>query len=96
MTDTEQPTDMNTQLMLDGNAVAGDLLSLFGVEMTTASLICAQCGKTSVMGEVQAFTQSPGLVLRCPTCERVMIRVVQTPDATLVDARGIMYLKIPS
>ena len=96
MSDFEQPMDMNTQLMLDGNAVAGELVSLFGVEMTTASLICAQCGKTSVMGQVHAFTHAPGLVLRCPTCERVMIRVVQTPDGTLVDARGVMFLKIPS
>ena len=47
------------------------------------------------MGALQAFTQSPGMVLRCPICERVMLRVVQAPDATLIDARGVMYFRIP-
>jgi Zn finger protein HypA/HybF involved in hydrogenase expression len=96
MSDLEQPMDMNSQMMLDGNAVAGTLQAIFGVEMTAVSIICAQCGGTSMMGEMQAFTQSPGIVLRCPTCERVMLRVVRTPEATLLDARGVMYLKIPS
>ena len=95
MSDVEQAMDMNTRLMLDGNAVAGMLQAIFGVEMTTTSLICAQCGGTSMIGELQAFTQSPGVVLRCPGCERVMLRLVQTPGATLLDARGVMYLKIP-
>ena len=48
------------------------------------------------MGELRAFTQSPGIVLRCPACESVMLRLVQTPQATLLDARGVMYLKIPA
>ncbi len=96
MSNMEQSMDMNSQLMLDGNAVAGTLQAIFGVEMTATSLICAQCGGTSMVGEMQAFTQSPGIVLRCPTCERVMLRVVPTPEAMLLDARGVMYLKIPS
>jgi hypothetical protein len=87
--------DMNTEMMLDGNAVAGTLQAIFGVEMTATSLICAHCGGTSMIGELRAFTQSPGVVLRCPGCERVMLRLVQTPEATLLDARGVMYLKIP-
>ena len=96
MSDSEQAMDMNSQLMLDGNAVAGMLQAIFGVEMTITSLICAQCGRTSMMGEMQAFTQSPGVVLRCPGCERVMLRLAQMPGATLLDARGVMYLRIPS
>ena len=95
MSDLEQSMDMNTQMMLDGNAVAGTLQAIFGVEMTTTRLICAQCGGTSMIGGLRAFTQSPGIVLRCPTCDRVMLRLVQTPQATLLDARGVMYLKIP-
>jgi hypothetical protein len=96
MSDLEGSMDMNTQMMLDGNAVAGKLQTIFGVEMTATSSICAQCGCTSMMGELRAFTQSPGIVLRCPTCESVMLRLVQAPQATLLDARGVMYLKIPS
>ncbi len=96
MSDLEQSMDMNTQMMLDGNALAGTLQAIFGVEMTATSVTCAQCGGSSMMGGLLAFTQSPGIVLRCPTCERVMLRLVQTPEATLLDARGVMYLKIPS
>src|SRR5947209_19503321 len=87
--------DMNTQMMLDGNALAGKLQTIFGVEMTDTNIICAQCGGTSMMGELRAFIQSPGIVLRCPACESVMLRLVQTPRSTLLDARGVMYLKIP-
>jgi Zn finger protein HypA/HybF involved in hydrogenase expression len=95
MADTEQAMDMNTEMMLDGNAVAGALQAIFGVEMTTTSLVCAQCGGTSMIGELQAFTQSPAVVLRCPGCGQVMLRVAQMPGATLLDTRGVMYLRIP-
>jgi Family of unknown function (DUF6510) len=96
MSEIDQSMDMNTQMMLDGNAVAGKLQTIFGVEMTASSIICAQCGSTSMMGKLWAFTQSPGIVLRCPACKGVMLRLVQTPQSTLLDARGVMYLKIPS
>jgi Zn finger protein HypA/HybF involved in hydrogenase expression len=95
MSESEHAMDMNTEMMLDGNAVAGTLQAIFGVEMTVTSLICAQCGGTSMIGELHAFTQAPGVVLRCPGCERVMLRVAQMPGATLLDARGVMYLRIP-
>jgi hypothetical protein len=96
MSELDHSIDVNTQMMLDGNALAGKLQTIFGVEMTTTSIICAQCGGTSMMGELWAFTQSPGIVLRCPACKGVMLRLVQTPQATLLDARGVMYLKIPN
>jgi hypothetical protein len=30
-------------------------------------------------------------VVRCPACAEVILRVVQTPRGTLVDARGAAY-----
>jgi len=69
MSEIDQSMDMYPQMMLDGNALAGRLQTIFGVEMTATSIICAQCRGTSVMGELRAFTQSPGIVLLCPTCE---------------------------
>lgn len=85
--------DLNRALMLDGNAAAGRLQAMFGVEMTTTAAECANCGSMSEMGALLAFTHSPGLVLRCPTCEGVMLRIVETPNATYLDARGMVYLK---
>ena len=32
------------ELMLDGNAVAGMLGEVFAVEMTTATMMCGNCG----------------------------------------------------
>ncbi len=90
----EEPRDMNRELMLDANAAAGVLYEIFGVEMTAAPTECANCGNEGAMGELLAFTQGPGIVLRCPTCEGVVLRIVQTPQAIYLDARGAVYLRL--
>jgi len=41
-----------------------------------------------------AFTQAPGLILRCPSCENTMLRIVRAGDVTYLDARGAVYLRI--
>ncbi len=88
------PMDMNGELMLDGNAIAGLLDSMFGREMTTTFAECAHCGNTAEMGGLLAFTQAPGIVLRCPACQSVVMRIVETPSATYLDARGVTYLRL--
>jgi hypothetical protein len=32
--------------------------------------------------------------LRCPACEQVILRIVQTPQAIYLDARGAVYLRL--
>ena len=86
--------DMNRELMLDGNAVAGMLHDIFASEMTASPTECANCGNVSKMGGLLAFTQAPGAVLRCPACENVMVRIVETPNAIYLDARGAVYLRL--
>lgn len=90
----EHPQDTNTEMMLDGNVVGGILNEIFGAEMTAAPTECANCGTENELGALMTFTQSPGLVLRCPGCEQVILRIVQTPDAFYLDARGAVYLRI--
>ena len=80
--------------MFDANAAAGLLHEIFGVEMTASHTECANCGNEAEMGTLIAFTRGPGIVLRCSTCEHVMIRIVQTPEAIHFDARGAVYLKL--
>lgn len=89
-----EEVDMIRELMLDGNAVAGVLQEIFSVEMTTSPTECTNCGCKGELGTLLAFTQAPGIVLRCPTCESVMVRIVQTPDAIYLDARGTAYLRL--
>ena len=92
MEDTQ--SDLNRELMLDANAVAGLFQEIFGVEMTASPTECAHCGNAAEVGTLLAFTQAPGVVLRCSTCENVMLRIVRTPDALFLDARGAVYLRL--
>ncbi len=87
-------SDMNHELMLDANAVAGILQDIFGADMTASPTECASCGQEGEVGTLLAFTQAPGIVLRCPACENVVVRITQTPKAYYIDARGAVYLRL--
>ena len=92
MTDDQEP-DAIPDDMLDGNVAAGLLASVFGAEMTAIPGRCAHCGDMHAIGELRAYVRAPGAVLRCPSCGGIIIRVVETPTATYVDARGAAYLR---
>jgi hypothetical protein len=87
---------MQDMLMLDGNAVAGDLAEMFGFEMTASAHRCAHCGNVGAMGTLLAWTHGPGVTLRCCICREVVVRIVRTPSRTLVDVSGAAYLEIPA
>jgi uncharacterized protein DUF6510 len=86
--------DMNTALMLDGNAVAGQLQWIFGRDMTMTVARCSDCATDTEMGALMAFTRGPGAVLRCPACEAMIVRIVVTPAAYYIDARGAMFMRL--
>jgi hypothetical protein len=77
---------------LDGNAIAGTLLTVFGTEMTTATGTCASCGTRSVVGEVGVFLRAPGVVVRCRHCANVLMVFVEARGITCVDLRGLAAL----
>ena len=90
----QETIDINRELMLDANATAGLLYEIFGVEMTASPTECANCGNEGEVGELLAFTRGPGIILRCSTCENVVLRIVQKPDEIILDARGAVYLRL--
>ena len=90
----DQSDDMNRELMVDGNAIAGVLQDVFGLEMTANPAECANCGQVNQLGALLAFTQAPGAVLRCPACEEVILRIVETPEAIYLDARGAAHIRL--
>ena len=90
----EMQRDVNHELMLDGNAVAGLLQEIFGEEMTAEPAECASCGNQAEVGTLLAFIQGPGIVLRCSACQQVVLRIVQTPESIFVDARGATYIRL--
>jgi len=87
-------SDRDLACMLDGNAVAGLLEEIFGVDLTASPCACAHCGREGALATLLTFTQAPGVVLRCPACENAVLRIVQTPDAFYLDARGTLFLRL--
>ena len=74
---------------LDGNAIAGTLVAVFGSEMTTATVICASCGTRSTVGEFGVYLRAPGTVVRCRKCANVVMVLVEAHGVTCVDVRGL-------
>jgi uncharacterized protein DUF6510 len=88
---------MQTENMrLDGNAAAGSLRDVFASEMTVAVATCAGCGNVGPMGELLEYGHAMGIVLRCPACENVVIRIARDPAWLHVDVSGIAMLTIPA
>lgn len=83
-----------TEDVLDGNAAAGELRTIFAVDMTTARGRCAGCGRTAALAETRLYTQAPGLVVRCSGCDGVLLRLVTGPGHTWLDLHGLSYLQI--
>ncbi|MCI0582626.1 MAG: DUF6510 family protein [Chloroflexi bacterium] len=79
---------------LDGNVAAGALAAALGADMTEVPARCAHCATVTVVAELRAWVGGPGIVLRCPTCSGVVIRIAEIGAATLVDARGAAMLRI--
>jgi hypothetical protein len=83
-----------TPSYLDGNAAAGPLGAIFAVDLTVATGQCGGCGRVDVLAAAHVYTQAPGLVVRCPSCDSVLLRLVETPTRTVLDLRGLAYLSL--
>jgi uncharacterized protein DUF6510 len=78
---------------LDGNAIAGLLLDVFGVEMTTAMGTCAHCGAAGELATLVVYLQAPGTVVRCRSCTEVVGVIVERRGVKCVDLRGLSSLE---
>lgn len=87
--------DPAVDLTVDGNAVGGMLAAVFAADVTASPGECASCHTVSVVGTLRAYVRGPGVVLRCPACAEVVLRLVATPSAMLVDVSGVRLLTIP-
>jgi hypothetical protein len=84
---------LDDPLVLDANAVAGELHEMMGTDVTTFLARCAHCGNRDELGSLRAWTHGPGVVLRCVVCSEVVIRWVRTPDGARLDLRGAAFLQ---
>ena len=95
------PTEMNgnptpresADQHLDGNAAGGVLGAIFPFEMTMAMATCSGCGTTNPLGAVMAYIYGMGTILRCPTCDTVLIRIAHIRGRYYLDLRGMQLLQ---
>jgi hypothetical protein len=80
---------------VDGNAIGGVLIDVFGTEMTAASSTCATCGAIRPVAELVVYRQAPGTVVRCRTCSSVLMVFVKVHGVTGIDLSGLASLSQP-
>ena len=81
---------------LDGNAAAGRLSDLFAVDMTRATITCEGCGREGALATLRLYGGGVGIVLRCPDCEAVNLRLLDTGTTLNLDLRGCARLCVRS
>jgi Zn finger protein HypA/HybF involved in hydrogenase expression len=81
-------------LMLDGNALGGVLAEIFAVEMTAAVGTCGSCGAHEQMARLHVYVHAPGVVVRCPVCGSVLMRVVKSDGRAWVELSGLRSLEL--
>lgn len=80
---------------VDGNAAAGAFAEVLGFDVSTAMLTCGKCCCAGAFAESHVYNRGPGIVVRCPRCEDVLARLVQTPTAVWLDFRGAQSWRVP-
>ena len=75
-------------LRLDGNAAAGILSEVFVPDLTTARVTCANCGTIRALGALLVYAHGMGMVVRCPSCDAVVLRVARPRSQVWLDPTG--------
>jgi hypothetical protein len=84
---------MTSDNHLDGNAMGGLLIEVFGREMTDALGCCGSCGSTHAVAEFMVYRSGPGDVLRCPSCSAVVIVASSLPGRPRVYLSSLKWLE---
>lgn len=78
--------------VLDGNAIGGMLMEVFGTEMTTAVATCGSCGAARQVAELPVYMPGLGTVVRCRSCASVLMVFTGVREVTCVDLMGLASL----
>jgi hypothetical protein len=82
------------EMRLDGNAIGGLLIELFGTDLTDSMGVCASCGSEDHVATLDVYVHAPGVVGRCRSCGAVMIRIVRSETRTWLDLSGTRTIEI--
>jgi hypothetical protein len=77
---------------LDGNAIGGLLIDVFGTELTAMNSTCGTCGTSRPVAGLAVYRQAPGIVVRCRTCGSVLMVFVRAHGVIGVDLAGLASL----
>ena len=85
-------------LRLDGNAAGGMFGEIFASDLTAARGACASCGAVAPMGSQYLYMAplAPGAVVRCRSCEAVLMVVVHANGRYRVGLAGLSWVEIPT
>ena len=81
-------------MKLDGNAIGGLLIELFGTDLTGSMGVCASCGAEGQVATLDVYMRAPGVVGRCRSCGAVMIRIVRSETRVWLDLSGTRTIEI--
>ena len=79
---------------VDGNALGGTFLELFGVDVTVANGVCGSCGRAGGVAGFRVYLRAPGMVVRCQTCDGVLMKIVRSETRTWLDLSGLRTLEL--
>lgn len=79
---------------VDGNALAGPMSELFTFDVTIATAVCGSCGDNAHVGQAMVYVSAMGHVARCRSCGDVLMVLVETPNGTMLNVRGLTGLRI--
>jgi ribosomal protein S27E len=82
------------EMKLESNAAGRMLQVIFPFDMTLVQATCAGCGTTNALEAVAAYMHGMGTVVRCQSCDTVLIRMAQVRGRYLLDMQGIRVLEI--
>jgi hypothetical protein len=83
------------ELRLDGNAAAGALGEIFSFEATSAQYACEGCGRVDRIGAAMVYeVRGLGTIVRCPSCDNVLIRLAHNRGRRWIDLRGLRHLQV--
>ncbi len=77
---------------VDGNAIGGLLHEVFGTEMTRTPSVCGNCGDARPVAELVVYLRAPGTIVRCRTCDSVLMAFVTVRDRMCVNLQGLAAL----
>ena len=82
-----------SDLHTDGNAFAGLLSEVLAVDATSIGRRCQSCGDRRPMADHRAY-EGAGVVLRCPNCGDLALRIGVADDRLTIELRGTFQIAL--